>query len=339
MRSVILAALHGVRASLRTRVDLQLEIVALRHQVGVLERTRPTRGRLTECDRLFWVVLTHFWAGWRTTLMIVQPATVIAWHRRAFRCFWTWKSRRKQGRPGTQAELRALIHTMAGANPTWGAPRIHGELLKLGFTISQATVSRLLPITRRPPSQTWRTFLANHASQIIAADFFVVPTVTFRLLFVLIILSHERRRLVHIAVTAHPTAAWTAQQLREAFPHDDAPRFLLHDRDAAFAAVGATAEGMGIQEVRTAPRSPWQNPYAERVIGSIRRECLDHVLVCNERGLRRVLRQYAAYYHETRTHLSLGKDAPLTRPVAARGRIIAVPQVGGLHHRYDRLAA
>ena len=230
---------------------------------------------------------------------------------------------------------------MAEANPLWGAPRIHGELLKLGIGVSQATVAKYMPRHRRPPSQTWRTFLANHVNQIAAADFFVVPTVTYRLLFVLVILAHHRRRVVHLAVTAHPTAAWTAQQLREAFPEDAAPRYLVHDRDHAFAALATTANGMGVQEIRTASRSPWQNAYAERVIGSIRRECLDHVIVMNEAGLSRILTQYLAYYHQSRTHLSLAKDSPQPRMIAppAPGQIVATPQVGGLHHRYDRRAA
>jgi transposase InsO family protein len=198
-----------------------------------------------------------------------------------------------------------------------------------------------MPRHRQPPSQTWRTFLTNHIGQITAADFFVVPTATYRLLFVLVILAHQRRQVVHVAVTAHPTAAWTAQQLREAFPEDEVPRYLIRDRDHAFAEVGPTATGMGIHEVLTAPRSPWQNAYAERLIGSIRRECLDHVIVVNETGLSRVLSRYLAYYHQSRTHLSLAKDSPQPRPIAppALGPVVAIPQVGGLHHRYDRRAA
>jgi putative transposase len=213
--------------------------------------------------------------------------------------------------------------------------------LKLGIDVSQATVARYMARRRRPPSQTWRTFLANHVDQMVAADFFVVPTVAYRLLFVLVILAHQRRRIVHLAVTAHPTALWTAQQLREAFPEDAAPRYLIHDRDHAFVALASTASGMGIQELRTAPRSPWQNGYAERVIGSIRRECLDHVIVVNETGLSRVLSRCLAYYHQSRTHLSLAKDTPQPRPVAppTLGQVVAIPQVGGLHHRYDRRAA
>jgi putative transposase len=269
----------------------------------------------------------------------VKPATVVAWHRRGFRLYWTWKCRRRGGRPRTPYEVRTLIRTMSAANPLWGAPRIHGELLKLGIDVSQTTVAKYMPRRTRPPSPTWRTFLANHASQIVAADFFVVPTVTYRLLFVLVLLAHERRRLVHVAVTAHPTAAWTAQQLREAFPHDRAPRLLVHDRDSAFAAVGRTVAAMGIRHIWTAPQSPWQNGFAERVIGSIRRECLDHLIVFNEAGLRRILRQYVDYYHASRTHLGLAKDTPCVRPVTTSGAVVAIPQLGGLHHRYDRRVA
>jgi transposase InsO family protein len=230
---------------------------------------------------------------------------------------------------------------MAEENPLWGAPRVHGELLKLGIDVSQATVAKYMARHRRPPSQTWRTFLANHVDQIVAADFLVVPTVTYRLLFVLIILAHRRRRVVHVAVTAHPTALWTAQQLREAFPEDAAPRYLIHDRDHAFAAFAITASGMGIRELCTAPRSPWQNGYVERFIGSIRRECLDHMIVVNETGLSRILTRYLAYYHHSRTHLSLAKDSPAPRPISPTtlGPVVASPEVGGLHHRYDRRAA
>jgi putative transposase len=246
-------------------------------------------------------------------------------------------SRRPAG--GRPLEVRTLIRTMALANPLWGAPRIHGELLKLGMEASQATVAKYMVRRRQPPSQTWRTFLANHMGQIMAADFFVVPTATCRLLFVLIIQAHDRRRIVHVAVTAHPTATWTTQQLREAFPWDQAPRFLLHDRDHAF--DGLSTAAIDLHEVLTAPRSPWQNAYVERFIGSVRRECLDHVVILNATGLRRVLNAYVAYYMASRTHLALEKDAPLPRPIArpTAGRVVAIPQVGGLHHRYERRAA
>jgi hypothetical protein len=253
MSSVLVALLQTLRTSFRTRAALEAEILALRHQLQVLQRSRPRQLRLTRADRVLWVWFSRIWSGWRTATVLVKPATVIAWHRQGFRLFWTWKSRHRLGRPSVPAELRSLIRTMSDANPFWGAPRIHGELLKLGIDVSQATVAKYMSRRRRPPSPTWRAFLANHAAQIIAADFFVVPTVRYRLLFVLVILSLDRRRLVHVAVTAHPTSAWTAQQLREAFPNNEAPRFLLHDHDSAFAAVHLTVGGMGIRQLRTAP--------------------------------------------------------------------------------------
>jgi putative transposase len=326
---------------MRSRTALQLEILALRHQLHVLARSRRPRVHLTQADRLLWVWLSRIWTDWRSAIVIVRPDTVIAWHRRAFRRYWTWKSRHGLGRPAVSADVRALIHTMSQANPLWGAPRIHGELLKLGIEVSQASVSKYLVRPRRPSSQSWRTFLANHVHQIIAADFFVVPTATGRLLFVLVMLAHQRRRVVHVAVTEHPTAAWTAQQLREAFPWDQAPQYLIRDRDLAFAAVHATAGAMAITDVLTAPRSPWQNGVIERFIGSVRRECLDHVIIFTAVGLERVLTRYVEYYERSRTHLALDKDAPVTRTVSTSnaGRIMAIPQVGGLHHRYERIAA
>src|SRR5262245_36761854 len=252
-----------------------------------------------------------------------------------FRLFWTWKSRRRLGRPTVSTDVRGLIRTMSEGNPLWGAPRIHGELLKLGIEVSQASVAKYMVRHRHPPSQTWRTFLRNHVGQIAAADFFVVPTAMSRLLFVLVILAHERLRVVHVGVTDSPTAAWTAQQLREAFPWNEAPRYLVRDRDTAFHAWATTASAMEIREVLTAPGSPWQNAYAERFIGSIHRECLDHVIVANECGLRRMLRAYIEYYEHSRTHLALDKDTPVSRPIArsTAGRIMVIPQVGGLHHR------
>jgi transposase InsO family protein len=292
-------------------------------------------------DRWLWVWLSHSWTAWRASLVIVKPATVIAWHRRGFSLFWTWRSRRRVGRPAVADEIRALIRTMSETNALWGAPRIHGELLKLGFDVSQATVAKYMVRRSTPPSQRWRTFLTNHVEQLAAADFFVVPTAMCQLLFVLLILAHERRRVVHIAVTDHPTATWTAQQLREAFPWDEAPKYLVHDRDTAFHAWATTAPAIGIDEAVTAVRSPWQNAYAERLIGSIRRECLDHLIIGNGRGLRRVLHTYVQYYLKSRTHLSLDKDAPVSRPIASPGdgEIVAIPQLGGLHHRYERRAA
>ena len=239
-------------------------------------------------------------------------------------------------------EIRELIRTMKQANPLWGAPRIHGELLKLGFEISERTISRLLPKTRQPPSQSWRVFLDNHARDLVALDFFTVPTISFRILYVFVVLSQERRRVVHFNVTANPTAFWTGQQMIEAFPEDTAPRYLLRDRDGIYGhEFRKRVEGMGVQEVLTAPRSPWQNAFAERLIGSIRRECLDHVIVFNRKHLRRILTNYFGYYHRSRTHLGLDKEAPIEREVQGPelGKVVEFPEVGGLHHRYERRAA
>jgi transposase InsO family protein len=341
MRSVLRSLLLTLRTWAHSRASLQLEILALRHQLEVLQRTRPRRLRLAKPDRWLWNLLARIWTGWRTALVIVKPETVIAWHRRGFRLWWVWRSGRRKGRPTVTADVRRLIRTMARANPGWGAPRIHGELLKLGIDVCQATVAKYMRRQRQPPSQNWRTFLRNHIGQVVAADFFVVPTATYRLLFVLVLLAHDRRRIRHVAVTAHPTAAWTAQQLREAFPWDEAPRYLIHDRDHAFDSLGILAKAMGIEEVLTAPRAPWQNAFVERFIGSARRECLDHMIVLNEAGLRKLMTLYCSYYERSRTHLSLHKDTPIPRPVTppGDGAVVVIPEVGGLHHRYERRAA
>ena len=273
----------------------------------------------------------------------MAPDTVLRWQRRRFRDHWTTLSGRPTaGRPPVNAEIRALVARMAEANPLWGAPRIHGELLKLGIDVAERTVSRLIPKRRSPPSQTWRTFLTNHVRDLVSIDFFTVPTARLRVLFVLVVLAHHRRRVLHFNVTEHPTAAWTAQQIVDAFPDDSAPSYLLRDRDTIYGhAFRQRVKGMGIREVLTAPQSPWQNPFAERLIGSIRRECLDHVLVLSERHLRRILTRYFAYYHRARTHLSLQKDAPDVRPIERpeMGKVVQIPEVGGLHHRYVRRAA
>ena len=254
--------------------SLVFENLALRQQLALYHRTRP-KPTVGWSDRLFWVGLRRAWPDWKSALVIVRPATVIAWHRRGFTGYWTRRSRPRGGRPQVGADLRRLVREITRANPLWDAPRLHGELLKLGFEMSERTISRLMPRRRSPPSQTWRTFLANHLDSTVAIDFFAVPTLTCRILFVFVILAHNRRRILHVNVTQHPTSAWTRQQLRETFPNDPHARFLLHDRDRTFnAAFGRTVEAFGLTAVRSAPRSPWQNPYVERVIGSIRRECL-----------------------------------------------------------------
>jgi putative transposase len=319
-----------------------LENLALRQQLAALTRVRK-RPQFRPTDRLFWIVFATTWREWRTAVMVVQPATVLRWHRQWLRRRWAERSKRtRPGRPSTEATIRTLVDEMAAANPLWGAPRIHGELSKLGIEVSERTVSRLLQRRGRPPSQKWRTFLANHAATLVSMDFFTVPTLTGRVLFVFVLLAHHRRRVVHLAITDHPTAAWTAQQVIEAFPDDTAPRWLMRDRDAIYGDVfRRRVAGMGITEVISAPSSPGQNPYAERLIGSLRRECLDHVIILSPTHLRRVLARYLSYYHETRTHPSVEKDAPTPRRVQAfrEGRVVAVAEVGGLHHRYERRAA
>ena len=322
--------------------QLALENLALRQQLAVYKRT-VTRPPLRRTDRLFWVALAKVWAGWTQPLVIVTPATVLRWQRRRFREYWTRLSGRPTGgRPPVNAEIRALVTRMAGANPLWGAPRIHGEILKLSLDVSERTVSRLMSKRRPEPSQTWRTFLANHARDLVSIDFFTVPTARLRVLFVLVVLAHHRRHVIHFNITEHPTAAWTAQQIVDAFPDDSAPSYLLRDRDPVYGEpFRHRVKGMQMDDVLTAPHSPWQNPFAERLIGSIRRECLNHVLVLGERHLRRVLTSYFAYYHQARTHLALDKDAPELRPIElpAAGQIVELPEVGGLHHRYLRQAA
>ena len=265
--TTFLAALSWI---FRSRAALQLENLALRHQIGALQRSAVKRPKLTPVDRLLWICLSRLWRDWRTALAIVKPETVIAWHRAGFRLFWTWKVRHGQpGRPAISREVRDLIRKMCRQNPSWGAPRIHGELLKLGIDIAESSVSKYMVRCRKPPSQTWRTFLENHAQQLVSIDFFTVPTIRFQVLYVFLVLAHDRRRILHFNVTAHPTTEWTGQQLREAFPYDQLPRYLLRDRDAIFGMeFREQVRDMGICEVLSAPRSPWQRAYVERVIGS-----------------------------------------------------------------------
>src|SRR5438309_1205162 len=307
--------------------------LALRRQLRVLKMSHRGRLRLDSADRSLWVWLSRFWASWRSALIMVKPETVISWHRKGFRWYWRWKSKnREPGRPPIDSHVRDLIRKMSVADPLWGAPRIHGELLKLGIEVSQATVAKYIVRQRKPPSQTWRTFLNNHVKELVSTDFFVVPTLSFRVLFVFLVLAHHRRRVLHFNVTAHPTSGWTAQQIAEAFPWDSAPRYLLHDRDSIYGGpFRQRVRGMAVREVLTAPRSPWQNPYVERLIGSIRRECLDHVIVYGEAHLRRILGRYAAYYNESRIHRSLDKDAPFHRAIERSGVITSRPFLVGLH--------
>jgi transposase InsO family protein len=329
------------RAIFTTRADLMVENLALRQQLNVLHR-KSGRPRLRKQDRVFWLWLARSWSDWRDSLIVVKPEIVVRWHRHGFKYYWTWKSRRRGGRPAVPREVRDLIRRMSRANPLWGAPRIHGELVKLGFDISQPTVARYMVRHRKPPSPTWRDFLNNHAKDLVSIDFFTVPTIRFRILFVFVVLAHARRRILHFNVTAHRTAAWTGRQIVEAFPWETAPSYLIRDRDGIYGdEFTRCVHSLGIKQVVTARRSPWQNGYVERVIGSIRRECTDHVIVFNENHLHRLLQSYIHYYHRSRTHLSLEKDAPEPRPVepAENGQVVEFPEVGGLHHRYARRAA
>lgn len=331
---------HSLVSALQSHRDLAFENLILRQQLAVMKRS-CSRPSISRSDRQFWVLVSRVWSKWRDTLFIVKPETVIHWHKKGFRRYWTRKSRRK-GRPQLDAEIRKLIRRMSVANPLSGAPGIHGELLKLGLNVSEATVSKYMTRNRRPPSRSWRTFLANHASDIVAIDFLTVPTATFRVLFVLVVLGHDRRKILHTNVTEHPTASWTARQVLEAIGLDNVPTYLLRDRDAIYGrAFSQRMASVGLTEVVTAPRSPWQNPYVERVIGSIRRECLDHTIIVGERHLRRVVRNYVEYYNGVRTHLSLDKDAPAHRPTHPPevGSIKSKPHCGGLHHEYLRAAA
>ncbi len=324
----------------RPRHELVLENLALRQQLAVFKQRYP-RPRLKDPDRLFWVLLSRMWRNWRTALHVVQPATVVRWHRQGFKYYWRWKSRGR-GRPKIDPEIRHLICRICRANPLWGTPRIHVEMLKLGIEVSEATVSKYMIRHQGPPSQTWQTFLRNHAKEMVSLDFFTVPTATFRILFVFLVLSNDRRQILHCNVTEHPTAQWTGRQLLQAYGQDENPRHLIRDRDAIYGRVfQRQAEVLGLAEVVTAAGCPWQNAYAERVIGSIRRECLDHVVILGERHLKYILSKYIQYYNGTRTHLSLAKDAPDGREIQPkeRGRIVSVKRVGGLHHAYCRMAA
>ena len=300
--------------------NLTAENLALRHQLVVLKRNQK-RPRLKDRDRMLWVLLSRFWSGWREAVVIVQPDTVVRLHKRASKLYWRRKSRGgKRGRPPLDPEVKALVLRMADSNPTWGAPKIHGELLKLGLVTSERTVSGLLHRYRRkPPSQSWKTFIKNHMTEMVAVDFLVVPTIRFRMLYVFVILGHANRRVIHFNVTSNPTAEWTAQQVIEAFPWDTAPRFLLRDRDSIYGEYfKRRVQGMGIEQVVTAYHSPWQNAYVERLNGSIRRECTDHIIVFNENHLHRILLSYFEYYNNDRTHLGIGKETPIERHVSER---------------------
>jgi len=337
---ILRTILSFLRAFFASRAALAAENVTLRQQLIVVQRSIP-HPTLRRTDRVLLCWLSRLWSGWRSGLLIVQADTVTRWHRQGFRLYWRWKSRKKAGRPKADRTIRDLIRRMCQENPTWGAPRILSELLLLGHDVAESTVAQYMVRQPKPPSQNWRTFLENHLGQIAAIDFFTVATITFRVLYVFLVLRHDRRQIVHFNVTANPTAQWAAQQIVEAFPFEETPRFLLRDRDGIYGPhFRDRVKHMGIEEVLIAPRAPWQNPYAERVIGSIRRECLDHVIVLNEDHLCRILSSYFEYYHQARTHLSLDRNSPTPRQVQPpeKGKVVAKPYLGGLHHCYTRAA-
>src|SRR6266851_502351 len=327
----------------RSRRRLLLENLALRQQLAVQKR-RQARPTLLPFDKLFWVLACRLWPDWKKSLLVVTPETVVRWHRNGFRLYWSLisKVRKQVGRKRLSREVRKLIFRMVAENPTWGAPRIHGELLMLGFDVSERTISRWMKRAPRDPrpAERWRAFLENHREAIAAMDFFTVPTITFGILYCFFVISHDRRRILHFNVTKHPTSSWIIQQLREAFPFATAPRFLIHDRDAKYGTeVPAAIRSLKISAVRTSFASPWQNGVAERWVGSCRRELLDHVIALNERHLKRLLSDYVRYYHDDRTHLGLNKETPNRRSCSAIvGRVFSCPRLGGLHHRYDRAA-
>jgi transposase InsO family protein len=335
----ILRALGMFVADLfKSRSRLEAENLFLRHQLNIALRRAPPRLRLHGSDRALLVWMTKLWPSLLGAAQVVQPETILRWHRAGFKAFWRWKSQNRAGRPKIDRGLRDLIQRMNRENPRWGASRIHGELLMLGFDVAQSTVSKYMVRGGTPPSQTWKTFLQNHAEAIAAIDMCVVPTLTFDRLFAVLVLGHGRRQLLWFEVTRHPTAEWLARQITEAFPWTSAPTYLVRDNDRTYGhAFTSRVRAMGIHDRPISSRSPWQNGYMERLIGTLRRECLDRMLMFGEPHLRRVLASYAAYYNQVRTHLALQKDAPLHRAVQRSGVIVTIPILAGLHHQYVRI--
>ena len=322
----------------KSRCRLEAENLFLRHQLNIALRRVPPRLRLRGSDRALLIWMTKLWPNLLSATLVVQPETILRWHRAGFKAFWRWKSRDRAGRPKIDRGLRDLIQRMSRENPLWGASRIHGELLMLGFEVAQSTVSKYMARPSKPPSQTWKTFLQNHAEAIAAIDMCVIPTLTFDLLFALLVVGHGRRQLLWFEMARHPTAEWLARQITEAFPWASAPAYLVRDNDRAYGhTFQRRVRAMGIRDRPISPGSPWQNGNAERLIGTLRRDCLDQMVIFGETHLRQILSAYAAYYNQARTHLALHKDAPLRRAVQRSGAIVAIPILAGLHHQYIRI--
>ncbi|MFC1764703.1 integrase core domain-containing protein [Planctomycetota bacterium] len=330
-----------LRLIFRSKQDIVLENLALRQQLAVLQRNIK-RPKVNNGDRIFWIWLSRIWIDWQSSLIVVKPATVISWHKKGFKAYWKRKSRRV-GRPNINWELIKLVRKMQKENATWSAQRIQGELTKLGYKVCDNTVAKYMAKNKDDdPSkrQRWLTFLKNHAKHIVGIDFVVVRTVFFKAIYVFVAISHDRRKILHFAATENPHSQWAIQQLRETFAFDETTKYVIRDNDKIFSDDFKThVKNFSLEDTPTAPRSPWQNPIAERVLGTLRRECLDHMIVLNEKHLYSVLDEYINdYYNISRTHMSLEKDSPVPRPVQANGKIVSKPILGGLHHVYSRVA-
>ena len=331
--------LEFLRLQFKARQDLILENLLLRQQIIILKR-KTKRSKLKNIDRIILVWISKLWNDWKSALFIVKPDTLIGWHKKIFKFYWRWKSRRI-GRPAIDWELIKLIRKIQRGNPTWTPQRIQGELEKLGFNICDNTVAKYM---RKPKAddgkrQQWLTFLINHAKHIVGIDLFVVQTIFFKAIYVFVAISHDRRKILHFAVTKNPHSQWAIQRLRETFAFDETTKYVIRDNDAIFSdEFKQTIKRFGLKDKPTAFRSPWQNGICERVIGTLRRECLDHIIVLNENHLTSVLTEYIDYYNTSRTHMSLDKDSPVHRPVQAKGKIVSKPILSGLHHVYRRVA-
>jgi transposase InsO family protein len=319
------------------RKNLVLENILLRHQLLIYQRSIK-RPKIRPIDRILLVWMSRLYAEWKKAMSVAKPETLIRWHRQGFKLYWRWLCG-KPGHPEIDKELRNFIRQMQANNPRWSAQRIHGELIRLGYTVSERTIAKYMRKLKKPPSQGWRTFLKNHAGQIIAIDFFTVPSVVFKVFYVFIALSHDRRKILHFNVTDKANAFWAVQQVREATAFNENTKYIIRDNDGVYGDIfKEQIPNLGLEDTPTAKASPWQNAYCERVIGTIRRECLDHMIIFNERHLYKVLTEYIEYYNSSRTHMSLNKDSPHGRAIQTEGRITAIPVLGGLHHKYKRVS-